>query len=192
MVAPGSYRVNLIVDGKHLEAPLEVVMDPRIKVAASALQSALDFSLQYGAVLGEVWRHTREIDTLRASINVQLKVLPKGNPLRASLESLKAHTQPWVSGDNENSPNLASTNETLVDILTDVGGTDRAPTAAQRAVAAECAKRAAAVSSQWQSLREHELATVNGQLRRAGRKEITIPEPDNLGPGLPEESTELP
>jgi hypothetical protein len=112
--------------------------------------------------------------------------------LRTSLQSLKTRTQPWVSGESESGLNLASVNDTLVDILSDVGGTDRAPTAAQRAVAAECAKRAAAVASQWQSLRAHELVAVNTQLRQAGRKEISIPEPDSLGPGLPEESTELP
>ncbi len=192
MVPPGSYRLSLIVDGKRLEAPLEVVMDPRVKLPEGAVQAAVDFSLEYGAVLGEVWRHTREIDTLRAAINGQLKELPKGDALRTPLESLKARTQPWVSGEGENALNLAVTNEMLVDILADVGGTDRAPTVAQRQVAAACAKRAAAVASQWQSLREHELVAVNAQLRKAGRKEIAIPEPENLGPGLPEESTELP
>jgi hypothetical protein len=192
MVVPGSYRVSLNIDGKHQDAPLEVLMDPRVNVSATALQSALDFSLKYGAVLGEVWRDAREIDMLRGSINAQLKELPTGDSLHASLLTLKTRTQPWVSGDGEDSLNLANTNETLADILTDVGGTDRAPTAAQRAVAVECAKRVAAVSNQWQSLREHELASVNGQLRRAGRKEISIPAPERLGLGLPAESTELP
>ena len=59
-------------------------------------------------------------------------------------------------------------------------------------MAADCAKRAAAVATQWQALRDHELAAVNKALRDAGRKEIAIPAPENLGPGLPEESTELP
>ncbi len=192
MVLPGSYRLSLIVDGKQLDAPLEVLMDPRIKLSAPAMQAAMDFSLKYGEVLADVWRHTREIDTLRAAINTQLKEIPKGDPLHASLVALKARTQPWVSGEGENSLNLANTNETLADILTDVGGTDRAPTSAQLAVAEECAKRAAAVSSQWQGLREHELAAANEKLRHAGRKEISIPVPASLGPGLPEESTELP
>ena len=192
MILPGSYRLSLIVDGKHQNAPLEVLMDPRVEVSTTALQSAMDFSVKYGAVLGEVWRDTREIETLRAAINTQLKRLPKDDSLNASLVALKARTQPWVTGDSENSLNLANTNETLADILTDVSGTDRAPTASQRAVAAECAERAAAVASQWQSLREHELAHVNGQLRHAGRKEISIPAPESLGPGLPAESTELP
>ncbi len=192
MVPPGSYRLSLAVDGKRQETPLEVVMDPRVKLDAAALQAAVDFSLEYGAVLGEVWRHTREIETLRAAINAQLKELAKGDALYGSLQSLKARTQPWVSGEGEWSPNLANVNETLVDILADVGGSDRAPTAAQREVAAECAKRAATVASQWQSLRERELATLNAQLSKAGRRQIAIPAPESLGPGLPEESTELP
>jgi photosystem II stability/assembly factor-like uncharacterized protein len=192
MVPPGSYRLNLVVDGQRQEAPLEVVMDPRVNVPAAGLQSAVDFSLKYDAVLSDLWRHTREIDALRTSIDTQLRDAQKNDALHSALQALKARTQPWVSGDSENSLNTANINETLVDILADVGGTDRAPTAAQLEVAAECAKRAAAMAGQWQSLRERDLAALNAQLRRAGRKEIEIPAPAALGPGLPEESTELP
>jgi photosystem II stability/assembly factor-like uncharacterized protein len=192
MVPPGSYRLRLIVDGQRQEAPLEVIMDPRVAVAPAALQAAVDFSLDNGAILGEVWRHSREIDALRASINAQLKVLPKNDALRGPLESLKAHTQPWVEGNDEDTLNLANINETLGDLLSDVGGTDRAPTQAQREVAAHCAKRAALVASQWQDLREHQLVALNKQLLQAGRPEISIPPPEKLGESLPEESVELP
>jgi photosystem II stability/assembly factor-like uncharacterized protein len=192
MVPPGNYRLRLIVDGKVQEATLAVVMDPRVSVPATALQAAVDFSLQNGTVLGEVWRQAREIATLRAAINAQLQQLPQNDALRAPLESLKARTQPWMSGESENSLNLATINETLADILTDVGGTDRAPTPAQREVAANCATRAALAGRQWQALRDHELAALNRQLRQAGHQEISIPPPDQLGDGEPEESVELP
>jgi photosystem II stability/assembly factor-like uncharacterized protein len=192
MVPPGTYRLSLSVGGQRQDATLEVIMDPRVKVAAEALQAAVDFSLENGAILGEVWRNAREIDTLRSAINAQLKELPPDDPMRKPLESLKARTQPWVSGDEEDSLNLTTINEVLGDILSDVGGTDRAPTAAQREVAASCAKRAALVTSQWQKLRTQELDSLNKQLRQAGRKEIVIPPPEKLGEGQPEESVELP
>jgi len=192
MVPPGNYRLTLIVDGKVQEAMLGVVMDPRVKVPAAALQSAVDFSLENGAILGEVWRHAREIDAVRTAVDARLKELPKNDALRAPLESLKARTQPWVSGEDENTLNLTSINEALADVLTDVGGTDRAPTQAQREVAANCAKRATLVAQQWQSLRERELAALNKRLVQAGHKEISIPPPERLGPGQPEVSTELP
>ena len=167
-------------------------MDPRVHVSAAAVQAALQFSLENGAVLSGIWRHAREIDSLRKSIDSQLQQLPKNDPLRGPLQKLKSRTDPWVSGDSEDTLNLTSVNESLADVLTDVGGTDRAPTQAQREVAANCARRAAAVASQWQALRDQELAAVNKQLRQAGRQEISIPAPENLGPGLPEVSTELP
>ena len=53
MVPPGHYQLSLIVNGQRKDASLEVVMDPRVKVSAEALQAALEFSLEYGAVLGE-------------------------------------------------------------------------------------------------------------------------------------------
>ena len=192
MVPPGAYRVSLIIDGKRQDAPLEVVMDPRVTVTAADVQAAVDFSRQNGVVLGEIWRHYREIDTLRAGIDSRLKELPKNDALRGPLESLKARTQPWVSGGGESTLNLTSINETLADTLTDVGGTDRAPTQAQREVAAECVKRAGTVASQWQSVREHELVALNAKLRQAGQRELSVPEPKDLGAGTPDEGTELP
>jgi hypothetical protein len=167
-------------------------MDPRVQLSAAAVQSALQFSLENGAVLSGIWQHARELDSLRQAIDAQLQQLPKNSALRAPLQKLKARTDAWVSGDEEDGLNLNSVNESLADVLTDVGGTDRAPTNAQREVAANCARRAAAVASQWQALRDNELAALNKQLRQAGRTEITIPAPENLGPGLPEVSTELP
>jgi photosystem II stability/assembly factor-like uncharacterized protein len=192
MVAPGRYTLTLTVGGSRQEAALEVVMDSRVQLSAAAVQSALQFSLENGAVLSGIWQHARELDSLRQAIDAQLQQLPKNSALRAPLQKLKARTDAWVSGDEEDGLNLNSVNESLADVLTDVGGTDRAPTNAQREVAANCARRAAAVASQWQALRDNELAALNKQLRQAGRTEITIPAPENLGPGLPEVSTELP
>ena len=83
-------------------------------------------------------------------------------------------------------------NETLAEIITDVDGSDRAPTEAQRTAAAGCVRRAHEVASQWQQLRERELAPLNTQLRQGGHQELTIPPPDQLGPGQPDEGTELP
>ena len=192
MVPPGSYLLSLTVDGKRLEAPLEVVMDPRVTVTVADVQAAVDFARDNGVVLGQVWRHYREIDTLRAAVNAQLKDLPKNDALRGPLESLQSRTQPWVSGGGTSTLNLTSINEVLADTLTDIGGTDRAPTQAQREVAADCAKRAGLVASQWQSVREHDLVALNKQLRQSGHQEISIPAPEELGPGLPDEGTELP
>ncbi len=186
MVAPGRYKLTLIVAGQRHDESLEVVMDPRVQVSAAALQAALQFSLDNGAVLSGIWRHAREIDSLRNSVDEQLRLLPKNDALRAPLQALKARTEPWVTGDDEATLNLANVNETLADVLTDVGGTDRAPTAAQREVAADCVRRASTVAGQWQALRDHELAALNKQLRQSGRPEIAIPAPENLGPGLPE------
>ena len=93
MVPPGSYQLSLIVNGQRQDASLEVVMDPRVQVSAEALQAALQFSLENGAVLSGIWRHAREIDSLRVSIDAQLQQLPKNDSLRAPLQSLKARTR---------------------------------------------------------------------------------------------------
>jgi photosystem II stability/assembly factor-like uncharacterized protein len=192
LALPGTYQLTLIAGGERRESTLEVAMDPRSQAATADLQAGLDFALQYGAELGAIWRHHREIDSLRAAVEGQLQSLPPQDALRKPLLALRERTEPWTSGDTEQTLNLSVINETLADIVTDVQGSDRAPTEAQRTAAANCVRRAQQAASQWQQLREHDLAALNQQLRQAGRKELAIPPPEQLGPGEPAEGKELP
>jgi len=192
LALPGEYHLTLIAGDERHEATLVVTMDPRVQASTADLQAALDFSRQYGPALDEIWRTHREIDSLREAIDAQLKALPAGDPLRKPLQALKSRTDPWSDGEAEHTLNLNFINETLADTITDVQGSDHAPTEAQRTVAADSAQRAHQVAIQWQQLREQELSSLNRQLHQAGHKELTIPPPDQLGPGQPDEGTELP
>jgi photosystem II stability/assembly factor-like uncharacterized protein len=192
LVLPGRYQLALIAGGERHEATLDVAMDPRTEASTADLQAALEFARQYGAELDGIWRSHREIASLREAIDGELKTLGPKDALRQPLQSLKARTEPWVDGISEHTLNLNAINETLADIVVDVEGSDRAPTEAQRTVAADCVQRAHRVDAQWKQLREHELAAANQRLRQAGHKEFAIPAPDQLGPGEPDEGTELP
>lgn len=192
LVLPGSYQLTLIAGGERRQATLQVALDPRSESSAGDMQAALAFAQQYGAELDGIWRNHREIATLREAIDDAVKGLGPQDALRKPLQALKARTEPWTDGDSELTLNLNVINETLADVVIDVQGSDRAPTEAQRAVAADCVQRAHQVDGQWQQLRARELVTLNQQLRRAGRPELTIPTPDHLGPGEPDEGTELP
>jgi photosystem II stability/assembly factor-like uncharacterized protein len=192
LALPGRYRVVLLAGGERHEATLEVAMDPRSTANAADLRAALDFAQQYGAELAGIWRSRREIDSLRAAIDGQLATLAPRDALRQPLQALKARTEPYVDGESEHTLALGAISETLADTVTDVQGSDRAPTPAQAAVAADCVQRAHLVATQWQALRAQELVALNKSLRQAGHAEISIPAPDQLGPGQPDRGTELP
>lgn len=65
LVTPGSYTVRLVVDGKAMEQPLEVKMDPRVNISTADLQSQFDYSMQcYNAY--------HDLQKMRESIETQL------------------------------------------------------------------------------------------------------------------------
>ncbi|MGE0589385.1 MAG: glycoside hydrolase [Cyclobacteriaceae bacterium] len=65
LVTPGNYTVRLVVDGKSIEQPLEVKMDPRVNISTADLQSQFDYSMQcYNAY--------HDLQKMRESIETQL------------------------------------------------------------------------------------------------------------------------
>ena len=51
LVVPGRYTVRLEVDGRALQAPLQVVMDPRVSISQSALEQQYRLSAQLAAIM---------------------------------------------------------------------------------------------------------------------------------------------
>ena len=73
-VVPGTYKVQLTVDGKSLTAPLTVKMDPRVKTPLAALQKK------------------EQAETRQAAIMTQTtQALLQANSIRSQLEKLSAN-----------------------------------------------------------------------------------------------------
>jgi len=65
LAMPGTYNVRLTVDGKAMEQPLEVKMDPRVTISAADLKLQFDYSMMcYNAY--------HELQSMRESVEAQL------------------------------------------------------------------------------------------------------------------------
>lgn len=64
-VMPGAYTVRLTVDGKTMEQPLEVKMDPRVSISTADLQSQFNYSV-------ECYKAYHELQVMRESLEAQL------------------------------------------------------------------------------------------------------------------------
>jgi hypothetical protein len=64
-VMPGKYTVRLTVDGKIMEQPLEIKMDPRVSISATDLKAQHDYSV-------ECYKAYHELQALRESVEAQL------------------------------------------------------------------------------------------------------------------------
>ena len=68
MALPGKYQVKLTVEGKVLTAPLELKLDPRVKVASADLQKQFATLTQIHAELTRVYMAANQIIDLRAQL----------------------------------------------------------------------------------------------------------------------------
>ncbi len=178
LALPGTYQVVLHVDGKSYRAPLQLTMDPRVKLDRPALIAGLAFSRNLGATLLQLWQDDGQVQAVRqqlAALDRKLAGSEANKRLRDAVEALRHKTDPLVTGSGEKSFNLAAMNDALTGIATDVEGSDRAPTDGQRQAYAEYRLNLALAQQQWQAIQKTDLAPLNERLRAAGLSSVTVP-----------------
>jgi photosystem II stability/assembly factor-like uncharacterized protein len=72
---PGKYQVRLTVDGKSQTAPMELKLDPRVKVEQADLQKQFDLGMQIRDELNHVYNAVNQIEDVRIQVNGLVKRL---------------------------------------------------------------------------------------------------------------------
>jgi photosystem II stability/assembly factor-like uncharacterized protein len=163
LVLPGEYRVRLTAGGRTLTQTLRVVMDPRVRVADSALASQLRLALEIWNAMGEQQALQRGVGAVRD----QLRALAARNldaPTRAVLAAVQraADSVSQAAGAGD-----------LAGLETTVGSADREPTQQARDVFAEARGGLAAATARWGQLVTKDLPALNARLRRGGAPPVT-------------------
>jgi photosystem II stability/assembly factor-like uncharacterized protein len=147
-VHPGSYTVRLTVDGVVQQRPLEVRLDPRVKVADADLRSQTDASLA-------CYRAYHELQEIREAIDA------RPADARKALMALRGSGEPE---DDDvlygNATAVPAERETIVGLqqkfifmLTLLQGADARPTPQALAGVAELQKTLAALKVRWNAVR---------------------------------------
>ena len=180
LALPGEYQVTLLADGHREQVPLTVFADPRVRTPVAELREALEFSQRLAAQLEHGWQAWAEIGAVRAELAARraAKVAPAA--VIAALDALQAQLAPLVSGAGESAANIATAGGILADLATDVDGADRAPTAAQREVAAAATGRLEDALRRWQAIQHAALASANQALAAAHLPVLKVPAADQL------------
>jgi hypothetical protein len=174
-VAPGNYTVVLTVDGKSLEQPITVQMDPRVKVSAGDLQEQFDLSWQL--------------------YQLRMKLAPIGekfDDLAEQLTKLRARAAEWpdVTGKLEafaqtlakfgpphprpGAPPSLFVLQSAVRLFNELQGSDAAPPAAVKAAVSDIQTKITPTMEAWKKLTEVDLPALNQQLKASGFPEIKI------------------
>ena len=127
LVAPGDYRVALIVGGREYVKPLHVAADPRVPVDPAGLDAALSLSARVVAALQRQFVAMAELRSMREQLDA-------AKAKRPALETsaFEAKIAPLGSKDNDQAPNLEEIGGGLDALEIDLEASDRAPTEPQR------------------------------------------------------------
>jgi hypothetical protein len=176
-VLAGSYTVKLTVNGKTLSAPLEVRLDPRIKLAPAALAQQHQLALRLSEL---VTRSSQLVLHAQSTVDQLTRLADKPpaamkDPIEATLAKITAVLSgpkgPPPGPGRDRPPSLTSVNGKLVTLyrMVDV---DAAPTAVQGAETAKAERELVQLAAAWDAVRTGELAALNTALTAAGRPAI--------------------
>jgi len=180
LVLPGTYVVRLTVEGRRLEAPLTVKADPRVALAAGALEQQLGLARKLSEQLGAA---SQALLAARSARD-QLKALA---PTGASAQAVQSYLQRLTamldappesetaapastpSGEaaargQERAPRLSDVQRNLETLYGEVIRADSAPTAAQVSASNTALANLAPLLATWQQL-QGDLPALNARLR---------------------------
>lgn len=178
--APGAFTVRLSVDGKTMEQPLKVIMDPR----ASATPQILEQQFTLADSIYVQTLASRKAMAELESVENQLKkeAAEENNPadLAAALHNALQRLDQIKGGENgadgqhQNEPGLEQANAGLGVALRMVESGDRTAPAQATEIYTEMSNAARANIAAWQQYKTVELERVNNALTRAHRKTLQI------------------
>ena len=183
MAAPGNYQVRLTAEGKAYTAPLELKMDPRVKVSAADMQKEFDLQMKIRSLLSDIHDTVREIRETRVQLrglhprleDARFKGLSDGahsldnkmTPIENQLLQVNAKS----SEANLNYPVLID--EQLHSLAFSVES-DAPPTQQQYEAFQSLSQEAAPLLAQWKQIRSTDLVALNNEMKKESVPAIYI------------------
>jgi photosystem II stability/assembly factor-like uncharacterized protein len=175
MAPPGNYQVRLTAEGKSLTVPLELKMDPRVKVSPEDMQKEFALELKIRSLLSEIHDSVHDIREARTQLkglqprleaarfrgiqDSAAAMLKKMDPLEGQLLDVEAKS----SEANLNFP--VRIDEQLHGLAFSVEA-DAAPTQQQEAAFESLAQEAAPLLAEWRSIRSGDLVALNDMMKK--------------------------
>ena len=180
LVSPGSYQVKLTVEGRSYTAPIEVKMDPRVKVTALALSQQLALEKQIVEAMNQSFATVQEIRDLRNQLS---KVLSQVKPtadaaIAEAASSLDKKAAELIAVEEQYPPvgiiSAASVNGALGSLLGGVESADAAPTVQANETFFTYKRLLDQQLAKWDELQAKDIPALNELLRQRQMPPIKI------------------
>jgi len=158
-VLPGSFTVRLSVNGRRLEQPLTVRMDPRARISAAGLRQQHDIGVRMNDAISRDFAALSEIRAQRGLLRTQREGA-KAKEVADSLIALDSTLAGLEGGGRRGAgAGFAQLNEELAGLLDTVEGADAEPTSQAVAAAAELEQSLNALLARWTDIRRTRVRT---------------------------------
>lgn len=181
---PGQYSVELSVDGHSYRQPLTVKPDPRVTVSVEAMQREFALANKVETAAAQASKAGAEAKKLLQALSD--RQAHASGALHDQVAALIAQTSD-VSGmplheDPRNTigsaphrtDSLRALSMNFDKLLGAVDDADADPSTDAQASYATLSQTLTATLGEWQKLKQHDLATLNDQLKAAGQKPIAL------------------
>jgi photosystem II stability/assembly factor-like uncharacterized protein len=171
---PGNYQVRLTAEGKTFTVPLELKMDPRVKVSEADIQKEFDLELKIRATLSDLHDTVREIREARMQMkSLQTRLQDARyksiNDSATALEKKMTPIEEQLLQVNVKSSEANLNFPVLIDEqLHYVAGSveyDGAPTKQQYDAYESLNQQAQPLVAQWRSMRSTDLVALNDMMK---------------------------
>ena len=196
MVLPGTYEVRLTVDGQTASAPLEVRLDPRVKISPGDLQKQFDTLLQIHRELRRVYDAASGLLDLRAQIEALTRrlngrapgVAKAGEDLDHKLLAVQdALLNTKITANEDSLRYPPQLDAKLAYLASSIGsGNDFPPTAAQLQEFDLLRKAADEQIARWNGLLQSDVAAFTRVVQQNNAGGLILPSADAAGQKGPE------
>ncbi len=187
LVVPGTYQVKLTVKGTTQSAPLNVIIDPRIRdqVTAADLQMQIELADKVKQDIDALHRAVNQIRGLRANLQTLEKWTAADSPNSEVIAAAKALDQKMSpveenliqvkmksSEGNLRYPNML--NEQYASFSDLIQTVDQSPTAQQLQVFDDLHQRLSAQLAKWQQIQTSDVPALNELMRKNGVPTLSV------------------
>ncbi|HUA80341.1 MAG TPA: hypothetical protein VL997_08220, partial [Dyella sp.] len=181
---PGSYTVELAVDGKRYRQPLTIKPDPRVNVSVAAMQREFELAQKVEAASAQASKASNEAKTLLQALDGQQAhatgalhdqiATMIGKVTDLSGMPLHADPRNTIGAEPRRTDSLRALSMDLEKLLSAVDGADADPSADAQTSYTTLSQTLGTTLDAWQQLKQHDLAALNDKLKAAGNKPIAL------------------
>jgi hypothetical protein len=186
VAAPGQYQVKLTVGTESLAMPLEVKLDPRVKVSQADLVGQLNLQLQVHEELNRVYDAVNQIQDVRMQVSGLKRRLPENastKTISASADELEKKlvavrdqlVNLTISANEDSLAYPPQIDAKLAYLAMDIGSADSAPTEAEQLEFEKLKRQSGELLSRWDDLQRRDLAAFQKLTAEGSLSTVVVP-----------------